>query len=136
MSAASGDTKAIGAFVAAGADPNLRDPQGVSPLDAAALCSNHRAMRSLMKRGAAVDAVDQRGFTALHKVCENSEWTDPSTIRALLEEGAVLQGKAAADVSSPLDILKCSGCREARSRCNEEHPSVAAYGESGRAHYA
>jgi uncharacterized protein len=70
-----------------GADPNApsRNPQMVAPIHSAAAAGQPEIVAELVKRGADVNAKQQRGYTALHAAILNR---DLETIRILVTNGA------------------------------------------------
>lgn len=60
--------EAVEELIIAGADPNLSSRKGVTPISAAAHKGNIRIMEKLMMAGAAVNAINQSGSTALIQV--------------------------------------------------------------------
>jgi ankyrin repeat protein len=60
--------EAVDALINAGADPNLSSKKGVTPISAAAHKGNVIIMEKLILAGAAVNAVNQSGSTALIQV--------------------------------------------------------------------
>ena len=59
---------AVDALLTYGADPNLASRKGVTPISAAAHKGNIPMMQRLILAGAAVNAVNQSGSTALIQV--------------------------------------------------------------------
>ena len=70
-----------------GADPNIRDEIGRTPVMTAAKFASLRMLDLLLSRGADVRLADQHGRTALHWAA-TGEHSDVSVIRALLAAGA------------------------------------------------
>ena len=64
--AMAGDIDGLKRILASGADPDLSDPTGQTPLIAAALEGEAAAAALLIERGADVDARTGNGLTALH----------------------------------------------------------------------
>ena len=101
----SGDTEKIAAALDAGADINALDTRrsgsGRRPLNWAASKNHPEAVRLLLQRGAAVDAVNRTGFTALHHAAESGA---TEVAKDLLAAGANRElknesGEHAADVA-------------------------------------
>lgn len=65
LAAYHGHAETVGALLAAGADPRLRNAKGLSPLDGAAFKGDLAVMRALVEGGAEVDAAGPDGRTAL-----------------------------------------------------------------------
>ncbi|KAE8141014.1 ankyrin repeat-containing domain protein [Aspergillus pseudotamarii] len=74
-----------------GADVNLSDCDGRTPLSFAAERSNDNTITMLLEKGAAVDAKDNTGRTPLSWAAENSN--NENGIRILLDNGAALESK-------------------------------------------
>lgn len=70
-----------------GADPNIRDEIGRTPLMTAAKFASLKMLGLLLSRGADVKFADQRGRTALHWAT-TGEHSDVDVIRVLLAAGA------------------------------------------------
>lgn len=81
--AARGDVTALECLMDFGADPNLPDLQGCSPLQ---YVKDIDCCRLLVSHGACVNARDSAGCTALHKACSGSD--DISVAQCLLSSGA------------------------------------------------
>ncbi len=60
------DVAAIQSMIAAGADPDLRDPAGRTPTHVAAFASNDAALRALAERGADMNALDGQVYDVLN----------------------------------------------------------------------
>jgi ankyrin repeat protein len=75
-------------------DPYFGTPAASTALHVAAWRASHSAVKLLLERGAAVDALDGRGETPLVlavRACVNSYWMNrrsPESVRALLQAGA------------------------------------------------
>ncbi len=65
LSLKEGDIRAVDALLANGQDPNIRTPEGATPLMAAALHNQPEIVRLLIERGAEVNARDKAGYNAL-----------------------------------------------------------------------
>lgn len=77
-------------FLESGADTELRDIQGMTPLSAVLnrcgwLVFNKRAVELLVRHGADVNAVDRAGHSCLAKACSDVEMT-----KLLLSHGAIV----------------------------------------------
>lgn len=84
--AARGDTDAIERILAEGADVDMRNAAGRTPLAEAAKRGRLAAVRALLRHGAEVDVYDtQSGFTPLHLAAEGNH---AAVVRRLLAAGA------------------------------------------------
>lgn len=80
VAAADNDRAAVERELDAGASPNVKDPNGYTPMHAAALYGHLELLRFLVTRGGNVNVQDNEGDTPLHHV------EDVGTARALVEE--------------------------------------------------
>lgn len=80
-----GRLDAVIALLANGADPNVSDAKGETPLHHAALCQDTDIAARLLDAGADVNAVNQDGQTPLSVACQASRWDN---MRFLLQHGA------------------------------------------------
>jgi uncharacterized protein len=80
-----GGAAAVGALLAAGADPNAEAGPGLRPLHSAAAARDLEAARRLLAAGAAPDARQAGGFTALHAAAQHD---DLALAEELLRHGA------------------------------------------------
>jgi ankyrin repeat protein len=76
------------ALIKAGADVNVKDPYGVTPLMFAAISGSPETMRLLMSRGSDVNAKDVDGRTALIEVLTTENQMPPETVEELIRAGA------------------------------------------------
>ena len=85
----SGDAEAV-ARLATPQTANAAGPGGVTPLMVAAVLGHEAIVASLLAAGAAVDAADERGFTALFHGCYNADEDrgHPAVVERLLAAGA------------------------------------------------
>ncbi len=90
LAARAGDTEHVQELIAAGADPNWADDQGVTPLMAAAEFGHLETVQTLIRAGADVNARDARQFTALFKAVHNPELDCgfAQVVQALVDAGA------------------------------------------------
>ncbi|KAH0608757.1 uncharacterized protein H6S33_001891 [Morchella sextelata] len=70
-----------------GADINVPDLGGSTPLAVAARNGHEKAVRALLEKGAAVDCLDGNGLTPLSYA---ANWGHEKVVRALLEKGAAV----------------------------------------------
>lgn len=80
-----GRIEAVMTLLANGADPNLADEAGNTPLHFAALTRDPGVAQSLLDGGARIDAVNREGLTPLAIACEAANWT---VVEFLLKHGA------------------------------------------------
>ena len=71
-----------------GADPNIRDREGNTPLVNAAINGNVEFAQLLLSKGAAVNSKNLAGQTALMLACD-----EPQTLRLLLDNGAAVNDR-------------------------------------------
>ncbi len=95
--AALGQMYAVKALLGNGADPNLTNMVGYSPLMAAARNCRHRCAMLLIDAGAEVDATDDWGYTALMLAANDGL---PETVNMLLEHGANVNAAATGGYTS------------------------------------
>jgi len=80
----------VKALLDAGADPNVENADGETPLMQTVMCGDFRLMRLLLTHKIDVRRTDQRGRTALHWAA----WTDSAeAIDSLLAAGSDLEGR-------------------------------------------
>jgi hypothetical protein len=84
--AASGETRLLDYLLAAGADPNLRAPNGESALGAAAAAGQTTTARALIARGAHVDS--RTRLTLDTPLTEAAQMNQLQMVRLLLDRGA------------------------------------------------
>ena len=84
--ASNGRAETVSALIVGGADPDLSDDDGFTPLMGAAMNDHADAVTALAEGGASLDGRDARdGFTALHRAARLGH---SDAVRALLEAGA------------------------------------------------
>ena len=84
-------TPAIRAAVDAGADINVRNDHGETPLHRAGRWGEHAVILALLDSGADIHAKDDDGHTPLHAAAMQD---DPGVIRSLLDAGADIEAKS------------------------------------------
>lgn len=89
----------------AGADPDVRDGIGISPLDVAAKDNRPGVVKALLAGVAAVNAKDRIGFTALHTA---AIFNSLDVIPLLIERGAHVNA-AGPDGRTPLELAAAGG---------------------------
>ena len=100
----------IEALIAGGADPNVRNKSGNTPLhDAARANRNPEVTRVLLESMANLAARDNRGRTPLHQAAQSGK--SPAVIDLLLEAGADpnardAEGKTPWDMAQSNEALK------------------------------
>ena len=77
-------------FIKAGADPDVADSRGRTPLMEAVRFDNPVAVRQLIDAGADVNAQDEDGYTALMDVSSSYRHSRTNTFELLIEAGADL----------------------------------------------
>lgn len=80
-----GRPEAVMMLLANGADPNLADPEGRTPLHGAALSAEPNVAAMLLDAGADIDVLDRHGLSPLAAACRAGNWP---LARFLLERGA------------------------------------------------
>jgi len=76
------------ALIRAGAEINVQDPYGVTPLMFAAISGSPETIRMLLKSGADVKAKDVDGRTALIETLTTENDLPPETIEELIQAGS------------------------------------------------
>lgn len=95
-----GDRAAVAEQLRAGADPNERDPDGLTPLMVASGYGEPQIVELLLDAGADVLAVEPRmGATALHKAAQSG---DAAAIALLLDRGAFIDQQSPILGNTPL----------------------------------
>lgn len=74
-------------LIDSGADVNAVDDEGMTPLHAAAAADSAEVVRLLLDAGAHVDPQNAKGETPL-RVAVQAPWSDPESLRLLLNAGA------------------------------------------------
>ncbi|CCM10447.1 Ankyrin [Cardinium endosymbiont cEper1 of Encarsia pergandiella] len=86
-----GEFEKVRAYLHTGADPNMRDSYGNTPLHWAGYCDNDgRITKQLLEKGAKVDALDKNNFTSLYWSVEKRH---VRTMQALIEQAIALKIK-------------------------------------------
>jgi uncharacterized protein len=75
----------VGFLLGKGADPNIGDPKGETPLMIAASIGFEEAAAAMLGRGAKVDQVNRQGETALTRAVQSRQ---PRVVQLLLRAGA------------------------------------------------
>jgi hypothetical protein len=111
------DAERIKKLLEEGADPNIRDGDGNTPLHFAASKGCAEVARLLLEHGADPNAQDKNGETPLHVAAFNGH---VDVVRLLLEHRAdpTVKNK---DGDTPLDIARARGHREVVSLIEEFH---------------
>jgi len=94
-----GDAAAVKQFIDAGADVDVRDKWGNTPIHYACELGHTDVVRLLLKRGADVNECDEISWTPLHVACEHGY---ANLVRLLLERGAETDTRTKSG-STPLD---------------------------------
>ena len=91
--AASGDTTQIRALLQSGANCNVQNEEGATPLMLAAATGQLDAIKALLEGGAEVNAKDPQGWTALMKGLYNHEMNRgfPEVVQTLIDAGAEIE---------------------------------------------
>ena len=97
-----------------GAQTEVEDVRGWSPLFWAASYGNYRAVQLLLEAGASVTARDGDGSTPLHEACKHQLPSNRKTVRLLLEANADVTA-VADDGATPLMVHR-HHCRPGCSR--------------------
>jgi ankyrin repeat protein len=100
-----GDMVAVRAALCSGCDPNERF-RGQTALMYAAETGNAEAVAVLLANGAAVDAVDSYGRTALHHACRNKH---ERCCALLMEAGARTDVECTLGGETPIDVVRARG---------------------------
>ncbi len=102
-----------------GADPNLKDEVGMTPLHHAAFLCQHHFIKPLVDRGARINVIDDVGRTALHIAVEQN---DEAMVFKLLKLGAY-----------PFAMNRCGEePMDLAVSCREENRRKAADADSSR----
>ncbi|WP_190135266.1 ankyrin repeat domain-containing protein [Streptomyces longispororuber] len=83
-----GDTARLRAVLRAGAGPEWRDSDGMTPLYSAAVSGRTKIVRVLLVAGAAPDTESRGLGSEGTPLCAAACWGHTETVRALLEHGA------------------------------------------------
>ena len=111
LAALNGEAGPIGPLIEAGADAELRDWDGLTPLACAAKYSFCEAMRALLKHGANRDVRGNQGDTLLHLSCGEQDEELNAAVDILLRSGAD-ETAVNDDGRTPLELLSLfsGGC--------------------------
>ena len=114
------DTRAALAALQAGADPNYREQRrgGETPIIAAARTGNLIITKSLIARGANIDAAEtDLGGTALHAAI----WSSPEVTKALLDAGANPDASYMGGLTALMRVAECDDERLTRFNLLLQH---------------
>ena len=95
-----GDVEAVKEFLAAGADVNVKDKRGLTPLHLAAISGHKEAVELLIAEGADVNAMRGGGGTPLSYA---ASWGHEEIVELLIANGADVNVKDAFS-ETPLDV--------------------------------
>lgn len=85
---ADGNVDAVRSWVASGADINVVDEDGTTPLMCASWCRHTECVAEMLRLGADARRVDNRGRTALHRAASHSRRGDGvGVVRQLVAAG-------------------------------------------------
>ncbi len=105
IAAAWGKRECVLELLEAGADLNVKDPKGWTPVFWCAFSGRHKLLEVLIKRGADVNVRDDHGKTPLHIAAEQGHL---AAVATLVGSGAVVMAKEA-DGASPLHLAARRG---------------------------
>ena len=89
QAAKAGDARAVERLLAAGTDPNAKEPKaGYTPLHIAAFSGRTEVVRVLLDHGAQVDARDNMDMTPLMEAVAAMKEENADAARLLIEHGA------------------------------------------------
>ena len=95
-----------------GADPDVRNEDGISPLHPAAFYGNLEVIQKLIEYGADIDARNESESTPLIWASGGFFFRDGSVVRLLLERGADINARASPKGSTPLHWASENGALE------------------------
>ena len=98
---ARGDLDTLQRALAAGVDPDVREPNGATPLIVAAMLGHTDLVRLLIDEDAALDLYNNDGATALHVA---ALFAHPRAVKVLLASGAARDMRNN-DGLTPLDLV-------------------------------
>ena len=103
-----GDLSEVRGIIEEGADVDVKDGQGRTPLLFAALGGNRQVVEFLVEKGADINARNEQGRTILHTIARNG---DKDMVELLISKGADVNAKAntGAATITPLDHAVLSG---------------------------
>lgn len=105
-----GDADVVATFIFSGVDPDLRDEDGLTPLQLAAYSGHVGVARVLLKAGADVNAPRKSGDTALHIAAERGH---RELLEALIAAGADVNAISTLDHWAPTPLALAVGNRRA-----------------------
>jgi ankyrin repeat protein len=97
-----GNIEAVKQHLAAGADVNAKNEDGVTPLDHATLWGHKEIVELLLAKGADLNAKDNDGWTSLHNAAYRGH---KQIVELLIAEGADVNAKTN-DGRTPLDLAE------------------------------
>lgn len=118
-SALSGSPEVVADLLAAGADINDRNKEGKTALASAILMKHADAARTLIKAGAEVNAIDDRGQSALHWLLHTQQYATAEILfDDLMAAGLDIHAKARGDVT----VLMAAVSTAIRENAKGDHP--------------
>jgi ankyrin repeat protein len=122
--AAGGDEQCLAVvecLVALGADPNLADVEGWTPLMRAADAGNTAIVTCLVTHKADVNKFSVDGFTALHRAAKSGHL---ATVSVLLQHGASLKLKTNEGDLLPVDVAATEEIKQAMVAAEESRKQI------------
>jgi hypothetical protein len=99
------DVKTVRTLIELGADPNIPDLEGDTPLIAAVMANHEDVVRQLIRSGANVNQADQAGGTAVMRAIEMGR---PKLLALILQSGAD-PNQVAPNGQTPLQLARKRG---------------------------